>query len=163
MDKRMKGKKHRLAGTITGVVSSGAFALIMRLSVRQTFVFFTLFCALCLLGSVFPDIDIDAGLRYHRSPAYHSFLPALPFLGCLWLTRDYYVGVVTAGFCMGLGTHLIGDTKWKGNIWESIRRTPGDIRLVPEEMEAQYLFINFMFSVVASVVILGFARAGYLV
>jgi Domain of unknown function (DUF5942) len=78
--------------------------------------FFLLALIPCYLGTVFPDLDITfLGIGAHRNPLFHS---SLSFFVLLWLVRrqSVIVQVLVLGYGIGLGSHLLWDTLYYGNV-----------------------------------------------
>ena len=103
-----------------------------------------------VLGSHFPDFDLDFGSRFHRSPYTHSpLIPGIIFMGYLFSSSPAWVLEVMAWFIVGYSTHLYFDTipSGKGLIGFIIsafqpQSSPGDIRGIDEPLEKPFLIVG---------------------
>lgn len=100
----------------------------------------------CVFGSIFPDLDLGFGAKYHRSPVTHSALvPTLFFIFYILIVPDPTTYRFLAVFFLGYASHLFLDIfpsnasifKRAAGIFEEY--TPGDIRGVPEKYEKPLL------------------------
>ena len=103
-----------------------------------------------ILGSHFPDFDLDFGTRFHRSPYTHSpLIPGIIFVGYLFSAAPAWVLEVMAWFIVGYATHLYFDTINSGSgligfIISAFKphSSPGDIRSIDEPLEKPFLIVG---------------------
>jgi hypothetical protein len=107
-----------------------------------------------IAASHLPDLDLDFGIEYHRSPITHSpLIPAALFGFQLITSTDFGILFLTAVFFLGYASHLFCDLfspsrsvfgervsnwferKMKGTV-------PGDLRGVPEKYEGPWFKIS---------------------
>ena len=105
-------------------------------------------------ASHFPDLDLDFGIKYHRSPFTHSpIIPAAILIFYFISSFSFSVLFLVASFFIGYSSHLFLDlipptgsafgsrvSKWfeqrmKGG-------APGDLRGIPEKYERNWLKIS---------------------
>jgi len=101
-----------------------------------------------------PDVDLDFGIKYHRSPITHSpLIPAVLFVFYFLTSFEFGVLFLLAAFFIGYSSHLFLDlipptgsafgsrvSKWfeqrlKGG-------APGDLRGIPEKYERNWLKVS---------------------
>jgi hypothetical protein len=101
-----------------------------------------------------PDLDLDFGIKYHRSPITHSpIIPAVVFVFYFISSFSFPVLFLVSSFFIGYGSHLFLDlipptgsafgervSKWFKQKLEG--GAPGDIRGIPEKHERNWLKIS---------------------
>ncbi|MFX1521224.1 MAG: hypothetical protein ACFFCD_15025 [Promethearchaeota archaeon] len=107
-----------------------------------------------IAASHFPDLDLDFGIKYHRSPITHSpIIPVAVMIFYFLSSFSFSVLFLVASFFIGYSSHLFLDlipptgsafgsrvSKWfeqrlKGG-------APGDLRGIPEKYERNWLLVS---------------------
>ena len=119
-----------------------------------------------ILGSHFPDFDLDFGIRFHRSPITHSpLIPGIIFIGYLFSSTPVWILEIMAWFIIGYSTHLFFDLAPSG--WGLLgfvisafnpAESPGDIRQIAESLEKPFLILGGIVCVLMAIIMLFLAR-----
>lgn len=100
---------HSLVGILTLMGFVYTFAESVSSKVKLIVLFFTSLIP-CYIGTVFSDFDITLlGIGGHRNPIFHSGLLFFFILFLVRRSKSVLLASITAGFGVGLGSHLIWD------------------------------------------------------
>lgn len=121
----MQGHQHLLLGTVAGL--SGAMMYAEPAAGIA-------FCAACMIGSIYPDIDVSTSkiskkaratsfvighIFGHRGFIHTPFNGLVMYLLLTWITgmvMPSYSSQIVTGFIIGFFLHLLQDTMTKGGI-----------------------------------------------
>lgn len=134
--------------------------------------FFSVFLAsigylLSIMGSLFPDIDLNWGIQAHRNPVTHSYIfPYTIFIVSMFAVpyEFKYFLILPIMFEIGYSSHLFLDCipssvrKFGEGLEElfTFYNSPGNIRKIDSDYEHSWLFISGTVLLISS--IFGFLR-----